>query len=389
MTLARTLHRAEVEGGTATKPPLIPPLSQNRFHRHVECSETSADKPYFLIIDSGLLHCFTASQFTMTVAVFQPSARRSVFATPGGVSIYFYNFIKHKMKHLILTLLITCAAHVSLYSQVYIEDYTGYSKGNHYFSSTGCSFFSPMAPSSEGSVNYYTNNIDDNNSPFQIDGYLPGGADQVETFRGGFAVRSLPDRFMYFVDYRAKDFPQYAKIKRRLTNGSKVTLEVDISYSTVENIFEGITALEYAKLRMSYDWGRMTFNAGLFRNCINLRYVEFNIDHGSINMDAFLNCPKLEVIYFKKTPPDPNNMLKIFNSNYDNTGHWYYPNLKAIVVPDNNQSLWGGRDWNREFTDKVCKAVAEGSCKIITASEFNRKRVKGITISQSKITIKN
>ena len=298
-----------------------------------------------------------------------------------------------KMKHLISILLITCTTHVSICSQVRIEDYPGYPQGAEYWKEDDIMLDDGSFGS--GSVTYYTNNIDDMNSPLYI-GLSNGGGGFGTNYVNAYVsfakvkeIGGVASAYMPYMEYEASYQSKHAKILRRLKHTSGVTLNMWSRPNLSKNIFAGIPALEYAYITADDLFGHRTFDEGLFRDCVNLKYVEFDIDHGSINKDAFLGCRSLEVIYFKQRPPDPNNMLKMFHSNYVSTSSWEYPNLKAIVVPDNNQSLWGGRDWNREFADKVCKAVAEGSCKIITASEFNRQRVKGISLSHSKITIKN
>ena len=154
-----------------------------------------------------------------------------------------------------------------------------------------------------------------------------------------------------------------------------------------EKIFSGIRALEQAFLA-GHLTNRTEIEEGLFRDCYNLKYVNFNMHFESIDHDAFLNCPALEIIRFEKMPPDPNNMKQMFNSNWYETDHRKYPNLKAIVVPDNYKDQWGGRDFDQEFGDKVCKAVKDGHTKIITESEWKGKKVKGVSFSVTSADIK-
>ena len=288
------------------------------------------------------------------------------------------------------------AMHVSVCSQVRIEDYPGYPQGAEFWKEEGLMINEGADFRMDGGVVYYTNNIADMNSPLCVDLYNWGnsvfGNSLTAAYTSFAKVKDLlgvASPYMPYMEYEASYRSSYGKILKRLKHSSGVTLKMFCRPHLSKNIFANIPALEYAYISTDDLYGPRTFDEGLFRDCVNLKYVEFDMPHGSINKDAFLGCRSLEVIYFKQRPPDPNNMTKMFHSNYVSTSSWEYPNLKVIVVPDNNQSLWGGRDWNQEFADKVCHAVKSGSCKIMTASEFNRKRVKGITISQSKITIKN
>ena len=298
------------------------------------------------------------------------------------------------MKRILFSVLFVTTVAAS-YTQVYIEDYTYLTvkSGNKHYTDYG-TFFTAICFDGSWS-DYFTDNMASLGSRLYIH-YVPTlcaiGSHVHVSAASYFNVDGWQTNCLNFYDYWAKYRVGLSYMPSHLRySGGGISIKFT-GASIGKNLFANVVGLEYAYLAKNGGLnthtviGDLFIREGLFRDCTNLKYVIFGYAFDYMEQDIFLGCKKLEVIQFDEIT-DPNNMTTIFNTNWDNTGSWYYPDLKAIVVPDNYKEKFPNFD--SDFANKVCRAVAEGYCKIITASEFNRKRVKGITLSQSKITIKN
>ena len=150
------------------------------------------------------------------------------------------------------------------------------------------------------------------------------------------------------------------------------------------NLFGNVQSLR----KISIEW---LAGQGAFRDCKNLQYASINfIKENNWEpwdfMDMFLGCSGIEVIRFTVTdmPTDLNVFNKMFHSNYDCTGSYYYPKLKAIVVPDSYVNYTAFTD---HFKTKVCRALAEGTCRFISESEFQGKKLQSLSFSSTVVNM--
>ncbi|MDR0613113.1 MAG: leucine-rich repeat domain-containing protein, partial [Dysgonamonadaceae bacterium] len=141
-----------------------------------------------------------------------------------------------------------------------------------------------------------------------------------------------------------------------------------------EGLFAGINALEQVEIGPEI----VTLEKDLFSGCKNLKYVKFT-GPGSIisyiHQDVFWGCDALEVIEF-----DTDNHLwtenikHMFTTKYGENTH---PNMKAFVVAD------GCVTHLRNTLNDVFKPVKDGTCRVMSRSEFYAPRVNGVTLNAS------
>lgn len=180
---------------------------------------------------------------------------------------------------------------------------------------------------------------------------------------------------------------EYHAIWHRLENCSRGT-GITVNYGTlsiIENTFAGLNSLEWFRVTSwrRNDSRKTVINKGVFRDCINLKYVEFDDDIVKLDQDIFLSCRKLEVIRFTQTLPTADNIGYIFHTDFNRTGADNFPKLKYIVVPDGYEVQY------KENFGKVSKSVADGHTRVISETTWNRTPVTGIQLNRSRIIIKN
>ena len=300
-------------------------------------------------------------------------------------------------KSLLLFLLLMLPAGQLLYAQVYAEDYNFPAKGKHYYRDDAMyTVWKVGAAELHGALDVYTDHPEYCHYPLVVHFGVKKPPVNGAICWFGFWITALAGTDMPFMEYckyfgYTRDIWEYRVLYTMLKNcGDKVKFEIEPHVNHIEEeAFLGTLSLEQVQINLyhSVSYERSIIGKGAFRDCPDLKYVTFDSPVGSVNQDVFLGCPSLEVIRFCVEVPDPNNMRHMFHTNWDCTGSYYYPNLKAIVVPDNYRDRFPNFD--TDFADKVCRAVKEGHTKIMTESEFKFKtaRPESLTISQSTDTL--
>ena len=126
------------------------------------------------------------------------------------------------------------------------------------------------------------------------------------------------------------------------------------------------------------------------RGCKNLKIISF-ASILNYAQDILLDCPNLETVRFTcPLTSGKEGLYRIFNTYYDRTGTYYdrtgtyyYPKLTTFVVPDAHYDAYVTE------INKATSLVRDGHAYIIPESLYKCPRVKGIAVSQPKITNKN
>lgn len=198
----------------------------------------------------------------------------------------------------------------------------------------------------------------------------------------------LLDYADYWADYRGRlrMLPSHLNSTYPHISISLVAVSVGVG------IFANIPAIDYVEFgdpakhaaSTGCELGTTPFiGKGVFRDCVNLKYLKLEGAYGYIDQDFVLGCRSLEVLEFEKFT-DPRQMLHIFHTDYQRTGHAQYPNLKAIVFPDAYVDHLMVKD---VFTNQICKAVAEGHCRLISHTEFYSKRLTGLSFTKTNVSL--
>lgn len=275
------------------------------------------------------------------------------------------------------------------------DNITRYYEGSIYWS---LAYDSPSPESN--TLKIYTDDVSHCAYPVYV--VIDSNASDEEANSGhsaGFYSIRLPGLYETFMDYcriigwgekLRTAIWEYRAMYVRLNNcSSGVSVNFEFSLrQTTPFLFRGTKSMESIILKYDHkdvnEWDGGRISEGVCRDCPDLKYAKFSEQIRLIDQDAFLNCPKLEVVEFESVAPGTFYAIyQMFNTNYDKTGSDYYPNLKAFVVPDNERDMW---EYNLRF---ACKGIEEGRVKVITKSEFDAPRVTGVTINQSRIIIKN
>ena len=165
-------------------------------------------------------------------------------------------------------------------------------------------------------------------------------------------------------------------IHRRLSEcKSHIFLKVSDYNQIGEELFINTPALEQAEIGS----GVRHLLKGTFRDCKNLKYVKFGPNVIKIDQDCLLGCSSLEVVEFENS--DVNSVTNIlgdikymFHTVYGQSAQ-YCTNMKAFVVPDPLVSVW------KSVLDNVFKPVKDGTCRVMSKSEFYSPYVTGVIIN--------
>ena len=173
------------------------------------------------------------------------------------------------------------------------------------------------------------------------------------------------------------------KLNQRLatpcSSGGMVCLKVSNFNMLGEELFFDIPALEQAEIGS----GVRHLLKGTFRDCKNLKYVKFGPDVIKIDQDCFLGCNSLEVVEFEGDgthPYFPETIKHMFITNYESSAQ-YCTNMKAFVVPDHQVSVW------KDKLDNVFKPVKDGTCRVMSRTEFYAPYVNGVVLDTSSIIL--
>ncbi|MDR0613811.1 MAG: cadherin-like beta sandwich domain-containing protein [Dysgonamonadaceae bacterium] len=243
-------------------------------------------------------------------------------------------------------------------------------------------------------LGYNLDRLDCNNpliltiNPADVGGYL-GDPDGTLAFypRATYGSMSLRDCLTFLVT-RSLDIDVYKRkeikeLNQRLatpcSSGGMVCLKVSNFNMLDEELFFDTPALEQAEIGS----GVRHLLKGTFRDCKNLKYVKFGPDVIKIDQDCFLGCNSLEVVEFEGDgthPYFPETIKHMFITNYESSAQ-YCTNMKAFVVPDHQVSVW------KDKLDNVFKPVKDGTCRVMSRTEFYAPYVNGVVLDTSSIIL--
>jgi uncharacterized protein YjdB len=148
-----------------------------------------------------------------------------------------------------------------------------------------------------------------------------------------------------------------------------------------EELFVTIHTLEQAEIGP----GVRHLEKNTFSNCQNLKYVKFGPNVIKINDGCFTGCSSLEVVEFENSDLYSVILLKddikhMFHTDFNQTAI-YCKNMKAFVVPDALLSEY------KTVLKDVFKPVKDGTCKVISRTEFYSPHVAGVALNKSSLTL--
>ena len=181
-----------------------------------------------------------------------------------------------------------------------------------------------------------------------------------------------------FWDKISANTPEHDIYNRLFNCDRGVSLRIN-DYTEIDaELFRGMSSLE----ELDLGWQMQTIRKGAFRDCGNLKFVKIGPNLKQIEQDVFLACPDLQAIEFEGAPISGSNLKHMFNTNYQNTGSWYYPDFRTFVVPDNHVDGW------RNTLSEACQSIADGWVRIMPRSEFYTPRATGVTLNVSSATLR-
>ena len=203
----------------------------------------------------------------------------------------------------------------------------------------------------------------------------PNGTLGFYPAQGSSSVYTLKECMKFFYD-RGTAAGFYQPVYIRFINCSfGVRVEAKNFNMLDKYLFSDIPALEQAEIGS----GVRHLLKGTFQDSKNLKYVKFGKNVIKIDQDCFLGCSALEVVEFENSdvnsvPRLKNDIKYMFHTDFNRTA-LYCTNMKAFVVPDPLVSEY------KTVLDDVFKPVKDGTCRVISKSEFYSPYVTGVIIT--------